>query len=490
MSDRFYLTDRPRKSAATLLFALLAVAILPANLAAQSLRDRIDQILSTEVAQTAFWGVYVQDLASGEVFYEHNATKAFLPASNQKLLTTATALDALGAGYRYETVLYFDGSVRGDVLKGNLIIKGSGDPTFGSSLDSGEDPLRQWARSLAEMGVKRIDGDVIGDDDVFDDRPYAEGWDIDYVTSQASRVLGVSTSGLAYSDNVVEVKITASRAGQSPTITTRPAGFLNIQNGLTTAQRSRGIAVEKWRDFGSETIHLNGSIPRTYAGTIVMPVTNPTLFAAYTLLRYLEEYGIDVTGGAADIDDLRGFNYRTDVPLFVHLSTPLSGIIRIVNKESNNFYAEQVFRSFSWGGSAGGGENRVKQLLSEAGAPTNGVAVRDGSGLSRKNMVTPEAIGKLLAYMRRHPEHEVFFASLAEGGEPRSTLRYRLHNVPVRAKTGSLEYVRSLSGYTTTASGRPLVFAVFANHYTGPSYQITQTIDRIVLELASAGASS
>lgn len=446
--------------------------------------------MQAEAAQPAFWGAYVQELGSGEVLYTNNAGNPFIPASNQKILTSATALDALGSEYRYKTVLYFDGSVGGDELQGDLILKGSGDPTFGSVEVSGEDPLRAWARRLAELGVKRIDGRIIGDDNAFDDRPYAEGWDIDYITSQASRALGVTTSGLAYKDNVVQVRITAGGTNQAPEISTQPGGFLNIRNDLTTAGRRRGISVRTSRDFGSETIRLQGSIPRTYDGTIVTPVTNATLFAVNTFRQYLQQFGIELDGEAADIDDLEDFEYSEEQPLFVYVSPPLSEILAIVNKESNNFYAEQVFRTFSWGGSADGGEKRVKELLSRAGASTNGVSVRDGSGLSRKDMITPEAMAKLLAHMNNHRERRAFLASLAEGGEANSTLRYRLHNVPVRAKTGSLEFVRTLSGYATGPSGQTYAFAVFANNYTGPSYQVTQTIDRIVREVASSGTTS
>ena len=171
---------------------------------------------------------------------------------------------------------------------------------------------------------------------------------------------------------------------------------------------------------------------------------------------------------------------------FVHVSPPLDEILKVVNKESNNFYAEQVFRSVAPGGGAEAAERRVKVLLSKAGISADRLSIRDGSGLSRKNLVTPHALGRLLAYMRDHPESDAFVSSLPSGGEPQTTLRGRLHNVPVRAKTGSLEFVRALSGYTTTSDGRQVAFAVLANNFTGPSYAVTQSIDRVVASLASS----
>ena len=448
----------------------------------------LDDLLGGAISQNAFWGVYVQHVETGETWYEHNASNAFLPASNQKVFTSATALDALGSDYRYRTVLYFDGQVEGEVLKGDLVLRGSGDPTFGSEHVRRGDPLRIWARDLANMGITRIEGRIVGDDNAFDDQPYAEGWDIDFVTSSASREVGVSIGGLAYNDNVVLVHIRAGSPGRPARVSMRPDGFLDFRNRMVTANRRRGIAITIRRDFRSERITLEGSLPRTYNGTIGVPVSNPTAFAAATFAQYLREAGIEVQGEPVDIDDLNDFRYDRDEPLFVYVSPPLLDILRIVNKESNNFYAEQVFRTYASNGSAQGAENRVKQLLRRAGAATRDIEIRDGSGLSRKNMITPRAMGNLLTYMHGHEQREAFLASLARGGERGSTLRYRLNRVPVRAKTGSLEFVRSLSGYVTTQDGQTLAFAVFANNCSGPSYLITQTIDRIVMELAASSS--
>ena len=477
------------------LLVLLLLALTGGTPAPAPVSERLEQLLEADGANSAFWGIYVQDVASGEVIYAHNAEKAMLPASNQKLLTTAAMLDAFGNDYRYRTILYFDGDVDGSVLRGDLIIRGSGDPTFGSSELGGRgvnDPLRQWAQRLAEMGVTRIEGRIIADDNAFDEQPYAEGWDIDYIISQSSRSLGVSSSGLAYHDNVIEMKIESTSPGEAPSVTTRPADYLDIQSRATTSSRRRGWALKINRVVGTETIQMEGTLPRTYAGTIEMPVTNPALFTVHSFKAYLEEAGLEVPADVVDIDDITDLEQQPDYeeaqPLFVYLSPPITRIIDVLNKESNNFYAEQIFRTFGWGGSTGGGGRRVKNLLSRAGVETGALSIRDGSGLSRKNLITPEAMGKLLAYMYQHGEREAFVQSLAAGGEPQTTLRSRLGNIPVRAKTGSLEYVRALSGYADTPDGRTLAFAIFANNYTAPPYQITQTIDRVVMAITSLSA--
>jgi D-alanyl-D-alanine carboxypeptidase/D-alanyl-D-alanine-endopeptidase (penicillin-binding protein 4) len=164
--------------------------------------------------------------------------------------------------------------------------------------------------------------------------------------------------------------------------------------------------------------------------------------------------------------------------------------VAIINKKSNNFYAEHVFRAFGYDGSARGAERRMKTFLRRVGADAStlqhAVSVNDGSGLSRKDMTTPRVVVDLLDYMDRHGEREAFVASLARGGEPGTTLKHRLRGVRVRAKTGSLKSVRALSGYVERPDGRRLAFSFIANHYGGPSYRVTQTLDRLTRALARA----
>lgn len=469
---------------------LLGASGSPAS-APASLTEEIDEIVRTSRANPVFWGLAVRDLETGRLLYQHNADKSFLPASNQKLLTTATALNALGSTFRYETTLAFDGAVEDSVMRGDLVIKGSGDPTFGSIEVRGDDPLHTWAKKLARMGVRRIEGRLIGDDNAFDDRPYPEGWDVDYITRQAGRVMGVSSGGLAYHDNVVTVRIRATSPGLPPTAQTRPRYTVQIHNEAVTSHRRRGGGIRVRRTFRGNDLVLEGTAPRYYRGSVVVPVSNPTIFTLQAFRQALDDVGIDTDLSLVDIDDLSATHRPPSTldPLFIALSPPLSEIISIVNKESNNFYAEQIFRTYGWAGSARGGARRTKTFLARADVNTGSLLIHDGSGLSRKNLITPQAMVSLLAFMDRHAEREAFMASLPLGGEPGTTLEYRLRNVPVRAKTGSLRFIRALSGYATRPGGQRVAFSFFANNYTGPSYQVTNIFDRIVHTITSSAAS-
>ena len=466
---------------------LLVLLVLPLNMGTKrvdSLGDRVDAILNDPRAASAFWGVYIKDLSSNRVLYNRNPDKTLVPASNQKILTAATALDILGADFRYETTLHFNGEIGGTVMRGDLILEGSGDPTFASKEMDAPNPMKEWADKLQSLGVTRIEGRFIGDDNVFDDEPYAEGWDLSFIANES---FAPASSGLSSHDNVVVVQIESSRVGAPPVLTDTPPGYLDIRNEATTSARRRGRSIRVNRTLGTENIVLRGSIPRVYRRSIVIPVSNPTRATLYALKHYLEEAGITVEAELYDIDELsEKIDYRLTSPLFVHHSAPMSDIITQINKESDNLYAEQVFRTFGWGGSTDGGEKRVKNLFNKAGINQAGLSVRDGSGLSRKNMISPETIGELLAYMHTHPEKDAFFSSLPRGGEAETTLDYRLKGVSVWAKTGSLEYVRTLSGYVRTADGRMMAFSLLANNYTVPSYRITQAMDRIVLAMTES----
>jgi D-alanyl-D-alanine carboxypeptidase/D-alanyl-D-alanine-endopeptidase (penicillin-binding protein 4) len=366
-------------------------------------------------------------------------------------------------------------------------LDGSGDPTFGSSEVRGEDPFKIWAQRLADMGVERIEGRLIGDDDAFDDQPYPNGWTVDYITEQKGRYMGNSAGGLTYRDNVVPVSVRATRPGTPPSVEVQPESVVSITNRATTSSRWRGNTLQVNRTFSTNELVLTGSVARSYSGTLAVPVSDPTSFVLQSFERRLKEAGIETELTLVDIDDLEE---RPDEgsPLFVEYSQPLAEIATVLNKESNNFYAEQVFRSFGWGGSARGAARRTKSFLQEADINTRKLLIHDGSGLSRKDLVTPQAMVKLLTHMNEHEEREAFLSSLPRGGERNTTLDYRLHRTNVQAKTGSLEFVRALSGYTERPNGNRVAFALFANNYTGPSYRISRTIDDIVRAVAS-GAS-
>ncbi|MCB0720477.1 MAG: D-alanyl-D-alanine carboxypeptidase/D-alanyl-D-alanine-endopeptidase [Bacteroidetes bacterium] len=440
----------------------------------------IDEIVNREENRNALWGIYVRSVDDGTVLYDHNADNLLIPASNQKLVTTASALHFLGSDYRYETPLLFVGERKADTLRGDLIIVGSGDPTFGGrDLEAGNpDPLETWARQLFADGVRHIEGRIVGDDDIFDDELFGDGWDVSLLPTNA---YAAPVGGISYRNNTIRMRVEGYLPGRAPIIKAEPDGYFSITNDVSTHSRRRGRRINVVRPLGKESLSLEGAVSRRYRGTLEIPVANPTTFLLSTFISKLEESGISVKAEPIDIDDANGRpDYLRADTLGLIVSQPLSSIIERINKESNNHYAEQVFRTYGWGGSAYGGERRTRQMLDEAGIGHAGMSIRDGSGLSRKNLVSARALGDLLYYMDSQPEAELYRNSLASPGEHESTLERRLRQIDIQAKTGSLEHVRSLSGYLNGQDGQRLAFTILVNNYTTSASRTRRAIDEIV----------
>lgn len=473
-----------RWCAVTVGLLLLGGSLCPERALAQSLDRRIDSILEQRRAAHGFWGISIYDLERDSLLYSRNGGRGFLPASNQKLITTAAALDLLGSSYRYETTLRFDGTTKDSVMKGDFRLEGSGDPTFGSTSIRRTDPLRDWAERLAEMGVRRIEGRLIGDDDAFQEGFYPDGWNVNYLTRDKGEQMGVRAGGLSYRDNSVPVSVQATQPGEPPLVRVQPEGAVEYDNHAVTSERWRGSTLLINRVFSTNKLVLTGSVARSYEGVRNVPVSDPTVFAMRVFRERLQDAEIETDLTLVDVDSLDA-PADDGKPLFVKLSPPLSDIVRVINKRSDNFYAEQIFRTYGWGGSARGGARRTESFLRRAGIDTRALMINDGSGLSRKNLITPRAMRELLTYMADHPEQNAFLSSLPRGGERNTTLSARLPRTSVHAKTGSLAFVRALSGYVDRPDGSRVAFVLFANNYTGPSYQITHTMDDIVQLLTS-----
>jgi D-alanyl-D-alanine carboxypeptidase/D-alanyl-D-alanine-endopeptidase (penicillin-binding protein 4) len=477
------------------------------------LREKIGSLLDQPQFAAARWGVLVVS-SNNDVVYERDADKAFTPASNMKLYTSAAALDALGPDFKIDTTVYASKApAKGGILKGDLLLYGRGDTTLSARFDAGRNPLEfesadriQAIESLADdihrRGIRRIAGDVIGDDSYFVSDNLGIGWEWD----DAQFYYGAEISALTINDNVVTFTVKPGRqSGLPPEITVQPqTSYMTVVNEATTVVTGTPrIGVH--RPLNSNTVHFFGSIPQTAERFQVnIAVHDPARFAATLLKEALIRRGITVTGKVRRIDSIarmkEPFNPSTLVELAKVDSKPLSVMLRIVNKPSQNLHTELLLRQLGTvkgipaiddygrprSADALGNELR-RQFLVRAGITLEPLSLRDGSGLARQNLVTPRATVRLLQYMRTHPYKEVFRDSLPIAGSD-GTLERRMRDTVaagnLRAKTGTLAYVNALSGYVTTRSGEVLVFSMFGNNYVGSSRDVTQVIDRICALLA------
>lgn len=427
----------------------------------------------------AHWGVLIKSLKTGEVVYSRNAKKMFMPASNMKLFTTSSAMMALGPDYRYSTRLMMKGEIQDSILFGDIIFVGSGDPTISGRYNDGKvtETFEQWADSLKLLGIKEIRGSIIGDDNCFDEEFYGTGWSADYETDYYAAQI----SGISFNDNCVDFRIipSAKVADICSVFVTPNTKYISIINQTVTAAVSDSVNdISFYRQRGTNTIFVRGKMSQDKSPwNESVAVDNPTAYTITVLKEIFESKGIKVAGGVIDVDDLKdSLQYNGAKQIASFTSVPYSVIVRTINKPSQNFYAEQVFRTMGKEkvgiGSVETGRAAAFPILASWGVDTVRLRYMDGSGLSRLNLITPSDIVSILEGISKEKYFLPFYESLPIAGVDGS-IKNRMKGTKaegnVHAKTGFIGYVRSLSGYVTSADGEMFVFSMVANHYTVPT---------------------
>ena len=467
-----------------------APAARPDASALTSLRRDLDAILAQPTLERGYWGVLVKSLSSGETLYERDARKLLMPASAMKIVTLAAAAAKLGWEHTFETSLFTAGPIDGGVLRGDLVAVGSGDPSVTSA--DADALFGGWAERLKAAGIRIVEGRVVGDDNAFDDNGLGFGWSWDDLPDDYA----AGVSALQFNENAVRVTVAPGpAAGESAGITIAPSGSgLAIESAVTTTAAGSPTSIAARRLPGSMRLALHGTIGAgAVSATLTVSVDNPTLFFAAALRGALIAHGIDVRRPAVDIDDVHDLPARAGAPIAVHRSPPLSTLAVRLMKVSQNLYAETLLKALAAGpggrpADADSGRKEAAAVLAPWGIDAGALIQRDGSGLSRYDYVTADALAAILAHVDRDERlRGPFEAALPIAGRD-GTLANRMKNTPAegnaRAKTGSMSNVRALAGYVTSASGEPLVFALLANNFDAPGETITSAEDAIVVRLA------
>lgn len=456
-----------------------------------NLRRDIDALIDAPALAHGYWGILVKSLRAGDTLYERNARRLLMPASNMKIVTLAAAAERLGWNYTYQTALFAAGTTEDGTLRGDLVAVGSGDPSLTTA--AGDALFAEWADALKRAGVRTVAGRVIGDDNAFEDNGLGFGWSWDDLPDDYA----AAVSALQFNDNTVHVAIAPGPSpGDSAAVSVEPAGSgLTIVSAVTTSASGVPIAIRTHRMPGSMRLALTGTIAAgAPPAALAVSVDNPTLFFATALRSALIARGIDVRGTAVDIDDITDAPPRAGPPLATHRSPPLSTLALRLMKDSQNLYAETFLKTLSAHAGAvpateDGGRRDAAAALQPWGVGADSLIQRDGSGLSRYDYVTAEALVTILAHISGDERlRGPFDASLPIAGRDGS-LANRMKRTRAegnaRAKTGSMSNVRGLSGYVTAASGEPLVFSILANNFDVPGPAITATEDAIVVRLAA-----
>ncbi len=441
------------------------------------LRKELDKIFSDPSFNNSFWGVMVKSLKTGETIYRRNSEKLMHPASIIKLFTTAAAFDILGKDFRYETVLLANGTIEKGVLRGDLILKGSGDPTFANKFCGGDSKklFELWADTLIAKGVWAIEGNVIGDDRQFDNNRYGKGWN----NELNSQWFSAPSGAISFNENIVEIKVSPTKRNFPADIIISPnTSYVVMNPKVVTVDKETSTDITTTRDYNSNVITITGRIKEnSNTFTDYVSIDDPTTFTMTVLKEVFENKGIKISGGVFSIN-----NYSKRIPeenlfpLYKHTSISLTSIINEINKNSNNFFAEQLLRTIGLEiynlGSAENGIKALRELLDEANISPDDLVMVDGSGISLFNLVSPKQIVALLSYMYNYGNFKDFKASLPIAGVD-GTLADRMSNTiaegKVFAKSGYNTHASSLSGYIRTEMGELLAFSILLNNYLVPT---------------------
>jgi D-alanyl-D-alanine carboxypeptidase/D-alanyl-D-alanine-endopeptidase (penicillin-binding protein 4) len=457
----------------------------------EQLRRDLRAIFSDRSVDHGLWSVNVHSLRHGETLYSVNAFRMQTPASNQKLLTTAAAAERLGWDFRYTTRIYSIGALDDNgELNGDLIVVSDGDPTINPRHPERWAAFDEWGRQLAAKGIKQVRGYLIGDDDAFDE----PGWGLGWAWDDLAFGYGAAVGALQYNENQVELMIGPGlEAGSRAIISMSPAGSgLLIDHQVTTAAAGEPNRINLLRPPNSQLLTVSGQVAAgSPAITEYAAVDNPTRVYLNALREALHRHGVNFDRSPLDIDDVRTRPDMTRATLLVEdKSPPLFEIIDVALKWSRNIYAETLLLSMAPEGqpkSWAGGLAALEETLSDWGIFREYFLARDGSGLSRYDYLSTDALTWLLTYMWADPKHaDNYRAALPVFGVT-GNVANRLKDTPasgrVWAKTGSMSQVRSLSGYLVTADGEPLVFSFIVNGFRVPSREIDAAMDRALLRL-------
>ena len=468
-----------------------------------ALAQRLDNTIDESDLGAARWGVSVISMTDGAAVYQRNADKLFTPASNMKIYTTGVALDLLGADYRWRTSVYGAQPDANGRVPGDLILYGRGAPDLlASSKDENRGSLAKLADDLYARGVRSVSGNLVGDESYFRGDPLGDGWQ----WTDLQWYFAAEASALSINGNEVDINfVPGAKASESIVRTTDSEDYVTVQNRMAAAAGDGRSTVGVHRGLSDNNIEVWGEFaPGSKGFGARLSVYKPALWAAKLFAKTLKARGIAVGGQTLSHDSRVPPSQRFDPAHATELafvqSEPLSVIAKKTNKESINLYAELILRTLgrergemaalpqAIGRERGDDEAGlavIRVWLARAGISTTRLALHDGSGLSRLDLVTPETSARLLFALSKTNSGQIFKESLPIAGRD-GTLAGRLKTEVdrVSAKTGSLTYDNSLSGYLTTSQGKLLAFSIMCNDQTGRA-DSTRLIDQIVTLLAN-----
>ena len=433
--------------------------------------------------------VVVRSADRGDTLFRYHDETLVMPASNMKLVTLAAAAERLGWDYTFPTTITTDAPIVDGAIAGDLVVIGTGDPSI-EAHEGTPGVMDAWAETLWQMGLRRVDGRLVGDDRAFAGEGLGAGWSWDNLAWGYSAPVSALQANL----DAAELRITpgAQEGDPASVVLTPGESGLVVTSGVFTGAAGSPPAVELTRRPGSSELQVTGRVPAGSPPLVrTAAVDRPTGYFLRLLSAALARRGIIVAGGAAPIGELGASGPAAGTALVRHESPPLRVLAATLMKVSQNQYAETLLRALGRTGNGSGtaeaGRAAVASVLASWGIPADALVQADGSGLSRYNYVTAGTLASILGHMYHDERHRsAWLEALAVGGVD-GTLDKRFKGTRaeglLRAKTGTISNVRSLSGYLPAANGERLLFVMVLNNVTAGRQDLDRITDGAVLRL-------
>lgn len=474
---------------------LIILMLISLKVNAQFL-DLIDDFSKTDKvkhSQLSFFAAYTDNR---EELINYNSQFALAPASGLKLITTAASLDVLGPDYTFETKIYYDGSIEKNVLKGNLYIKGGGDPTFGSDLTEGslklDSVMKLITDSIKKLGIEKVEGSIVADETLFKGIESSRSW----FWEDMGNYYGAAVSALTIHDNLYYLYFMPDEivGRKAKVLRTEPEiPNLIFNNFMKTGKPGSG---DNGYVFGAPkqfNVSLRGTIPQEGEEfSIKGSIPDPAIFAAQYLAKNLEENDISVS--KLPYKTSYEIDYSDKELVYSHKSPKLKEIIKIINKKSFNLYTEMILRMAAYEkygtGSLNDGLKLIDEFFKKNEIDASALNLYDGCGLSRANTISTKLMVEMLVAMKGHKYFEDYYKSMAIAGNKKSISSFKYfgngtaidHNA--RIKSGYIKGVRSHSGYVKDKSGRMIAFSFIVNNFKGSTRNINNFHKKLMIELA------
>ncbi|MEP6764931.1 MAG: D-alanyl-D-alanine carboxypeptidase/D-alanyl-D-alanine-endopeptidase [Gemmatimonadaceae bacterium] len=472
----------------------------------QRFRSSVDSMVNDAQFASAHWGILIVDPERADTLYSRNADKLFMPASNQKIITSAVSLAQLGADYHWRTPVLLRGEAKGHTFVGDVLVVGTGDPTWSDAMRNGEamTAFAPIADALSVRGITKIEGKLIAEGNAFSDATTGFGWAFDDFDSAYS----APTDELFFNEGFFTLTARAGKkvAGLLTVATSPTKAFPKIVVRAVSRERTDTLVGKRpfevqW-DSTATVVEVTGTLPLGDSISVEVPYRHPNDAVLAAIGETLTARGISIVPPRVAKTVRKIVERETALTktasthaadtLVILNSPPLSDALKRMDKPSQNQLAELFYKTTALEktgvGSADSARAVVQRQLGAWGIPSEGIAVRDGSGLSRHDYIAPRTLVRVLDVMRTSSTFEAFYTALPIAGVD-GTIANRMKGTVaagnVHAKTGTVDKARSLSGYVTTADGHMLVFSFLCNNFTVPTRAVEKVQDAIAVQLAS-----